>query len=350
MNSALRQKKTEKLKECYEFAGIEYKNLLRHVPTRWLSLLPAIDRMVYSWPAVKRYFLQKGKENTQKPLWDFIARDVPPDDIINDDDECKYEGISEAYLFFIHNVMQEFNVATLSLESDSSTITDIHTIMCKLLNSLKSRIKDEFYGSKTISIIKHLSIEDRNFFKSEANTFLESAVIYLEQRYNFKNDSLYNQMSALNLKDTLISWNDLSERPKKIKLDNQINIDKLYIDYCCLREVFGQLPKDSSNDKIWSYFFKKCDKNIHNDLFDLVSFVFSIPISNAFCERVFSVLDNLFSKERQRMNFDLIKAEVMIRINCDENCDNFYNFLLKPEALQLVKSVAKNTKYMWQKK
>uniref|UniRef100_A0A8C2HMQ0 Uncharacterized protein n=1 Tax=Cyprinus carpio TaxID=7962 RepID=A0A8C2HMQ0_CYPCA len=39
-------KKVESLKEFCEFTSVQYKEILRHVPTRWLSLLPAIQRIL----------------------------------------------------------------------------------------------------------------------------------------------------------------------------------------------------------------------------------------------------------------------------------------------------------------
>ena len=49
-------KKSDDLLEFYQFLNIEYRELLRHVPTRWLSLMPAIDRLLLCWPALKSYF------------------------------------------------------------------------------------------------------------------------------------------------------------------------------------------------------------------------------------------------------------------------------------------------------
>ncbi|KAJ0174761.1 hypothetical protein K1T71_009869 [Dendrolimus kikuchii] len=53
-------KRTAKLKEF--FAHLEYKCILRHVPTRWLSLLPALDRLILNWPVLEAYFLNEGED------------------------------------------------------------------------------------------------------------------------------------------------------------------------------------------------------------------------------------------------------------------------------------------------
>ncbi|GFT09653.1 uncharacterized protein TNCV_4948141 [Trichonephila clavipes] len=49
-------KKQEDLKECFDFFEIEYREVIRHVPTRWLSLFKALDRMLSSWGPLKENF------------------------------------------------------------------------------------------------------------------------------------------------------------------------------------------------------------------------------------------------------------------------------------------------------
>ncbi|GFS59064.1 uncharacterized protein TNCV_69591 [Trichonephila clavipes] len=56
-------KKREDLKECFDFFESEYREVIRHVPTRWLSLFKALDRMLSSWGPLKRYFIELGSDN-----------------------------------------------------------------------------------------------------------------------------------------------------------------------------------------------------------------------------------------------------------------------------------------------
>jgi len=49
--------RTEALKEFCQFVDIEYRNLLYHSATRWLSLYPAVNRILQMFPALKSYFL-----------------------------------------------------------------------------------------------------------------------------------------------------------------------------------------------------------------------------------------------------------------------------------------------------
>lgn len=246
--------------------------------------------------------------------------------------------------------MQEFQATILALESDSCTILELYDILGQLMNSLQCRVDDKFFGSKVNSILIHLTPNEEQVFKTEAEDFLKTAVCYLESRFDFGDNSIFKKIKFLNLKKELFSWADLQRLPQTLHISETIDIDKLYSDYCCLRNIYELLPKDISNDKIWSHFFTKNDNYHLENLCKVVCFVLSIPISNAFCERTFSILNNLYTKERNRMSFDLIKSEVLIRSNIQESCKDFQKFLLTPAGSELVKAVRLNVKYMWQNK
>ena len=53
-------KRRESLKEFCRFYDVEFQEILQHVTTRWLSLNPAITRLMQTWIALKSYFISLG--------------------------------------------------------------------------------------------------------------------------------------------------------------------------------------------------------------------------------------------------------------------------------------------------
>lgn len=51
------------------FFEMDYQEVLQHIVTRGLSLLPAAERVEHSWPAPRSSFLSEGEEQCSKVLW-----------------------------------------------------------------------------------------------------------------------------------------------------------------------------------------------------------------------------------------------------------------------------------------
>ena len=144
-----------------------------------------------------------------------------------------------------------------------------------------------------------------------------------------------NTMKILSLKEP-ITWTGITRLQELLNID--LDSDKLYDEVGLLREMQPHLVKENRVDLRWVDFFTKSkDTNPCPELKKMVTFVLSIPVSNASCERVFSMMEQVWSKERNRMSISLVKAELQILTNFDFSCKNFYDFVVKnrPQLVQL---------------
>ncbi|XP_026821678.1 uncharacterized protein LOC113560102 [Rhopalosiphum maidis] len=121
--------RTEALKEFCIFVDVEYKKLLFHSKTRWLSLFPAINRLLQIYPTLQSYFLSQN----QIPIAIKSFFENP---------------LNESYLWFIHSLMYVFHSKIEIMEKENNSIWEISSILLSVENALHERKQQEFLPLK----------------------------------------------------------------------------------------------------------------------------------------------------------------------------------------------------------
>uniref|UniRef100_H3AA92 DUF4371 domain-containing protein n=1 Tax=Latimeria chalumnae TaxID=7897 RepID=H3AA92_LATCH len=146
-------KKISELKEFFNFIETEYSEILRHVPTRFLTLLAAVDRLLKNWPVLKSYFVSQGEENVSCTIWTFISEQ---EEAVSDDGNLT---LPELYIYFVHNVMNQFNNIIKILESNHIQVTEVYATFNKLRREFLNRQEKGFYGYKDVLLaLKNLTV------------------------------------------------------------------------------------------------------------------------------------------------------------------------------------------------
>ena len=68
-------------------------------------------------------------------------------------------------------------------------------------------------------------------------------------------------------------------------------------------------------------------------LYQLVSKFLSIPASNSFVERVFSICSAQWTDARNLLHVDTVKALAQVKVNFDYSCAEFYNMAISNKKL-----------------
>lgn len=171
--------------------------------------------------------------------------------------------------------------------------------------------------------------------------FVFSAIAYLEKWFDFAEDSCLYRAKHLGLVEGIPSYQHMLDLKNDLNL-NHVDEDVLYEEHSSIRRIpWDNIKSLSTTAEKWSYILNSTP--LFPETTKLVSYILSIPTSNAGPERVFSLMTAKWSKERNRASTVLIKSELQVACNMKIDCKAFYAAVLKNDAL--LKKCRQSTKY-----
>ncbi|GFV36662.1 dimer_Tnp_hAT domain-containing protein [Trichonephila clavipes] len=125
----------------------------------------------------------------------------------------------------------------------------------------------------------------------------------LKAPYSFENQN-YKTFSCLNLEcGRLTTLDQLLELWPISPRKQQNPSEQIYDELATLQSVFSSLKLEGNSIEMWCKFFQEAP-----NLLKIVQFVCSVPVSNAFVERIFSVMGNVWTDERNRLAVNTVKS------------------------------------------
>ncbi|CAF5120124.1 unnamed protein product, partial [Rotaria sp. Silwood1] len=220
--------------------------LSKFVPKiRWLSLLRSIQRLLETFEPVKLFFLtQETPSNVLRLLKFFFDND---------------EGL--CILHFLQNVLSDIQQAELQLQRSYTTAVDLYFIITSLINKLRQKLSDKYYGNNTRLVSNDITkidpIRSEEIMKA-FDVFINTVIGYIESYFNYDSE-FYEKLSFFNSQSfNLLTWKNVIDVVDLIHIDD-LDIDQLYSEFCDIKCLYDNLKKKSINlsDQVKSYISSK---------------------------------------------------------------------------------------------
>lgn len=346
-NSSKRQ---AQFKEFQDFCELKPHKILKPSQTRWLSSLEVVQKILEKWEALKLFFnfhqqdalSSSSTVGDKTTSLDFIV------DAMNDPQV-------KIYFLFLQWILPKFITINKLFQSEKSAITSIHNkislsykdILSSYMNKeyiLKVKLADidpepkktnpaqaKFLNLSNIylgigvmqefkkeEVLKHKSLEAE--VRSRCRNFMVKACQELKNRFDLSSDSPFSKISVLHPKEVLSKTSTRCESlfplaatlpriisPREIgklqKIDDQWRRISIY--------DFDELKQSDTPEKVWLGIKKFTDKNGQNEFADVAAFAMDalcLPHSSAGCERVFSKINLVKTKIRNKLATETING------------------------------------------
>ncbi|XP_043929596.1 2-amino-3-carboxymuconate-6-semialdehyde decarboxylase [Protopterus annectens] len=190
----------------------------------------------------------------------------------------------------------------------------------------------------------HIVRQQQNYLAA-----LEKSLAYLNKWFHFSDGSIVCVMHQISL-NTEVAFQSFRNASTVMGLTRKdIDLDMLYDVFCAARHALSNIVANSSATACtkWQEFFPgaRDSAGFSSNMFKIASAALSLPSSNVFPERVFSLMNAKWGADQNRATLALIKAVLQVFLNYTMSCSNFYQFDLKDD--KLISSAAGSEKYKW---
>ena len=154
------------MKDYCVFVEIEYKKLLSHRVTRWLSLYPSLSRMIQMYPTMQSYFL-----STDKPpvLLKYFLEN----------------SLSELYLKHLQCFVAVFHKHVQNTEQSKVSLVKVVANLNFVKTIILERKRQMFVSVQVKSKLAELREEGKerecDLFMSDVSSLYDSCVAYLDE-------------------------------------------------------------------------------------------------------------------------------------------------------------------------
>uniref|UniRef100_A0AAR2JRD4 DUF4371 domain-containing protein n=1 Tax=Pygocentrus nattereri TaxID=42514 RepID=A0AAR2JRD4_PYGNA len=241
--------RTENLKEYCEFADVNYRALLSHSKTRWLSLFPGIERLLQMYPALKAFFLRFFEDE-----------------------------FSEIYLWQMHSLISVFQSNIQEMEREDNSVVEVKRILNKVQSLLHERKMNNFMPLKVKSMLAQKQKDGYgqrcDNFSAQVQGLYSSCLDYLQKwMATMEEFSIFMWVDLSEITD----WNDVEACIKNLA-EKGVEVDdaKCFDQVTNLKKFIeknGAEFSDLQAHQRWTKFFERSKSvDFHSELPKMVQF------------------------------------------------------------------------------
>lgn len=255
----------------------------------------------------------------------------------------------------MHSLISVFQTYIPEIKRESNSVVEVLKSLNSVHTILLERKTHNFMSLKVKGLLAQKRMEgideECDKFCAEVDNMYSRCLEYLEKWLRPLED--FSCFRWITLSETP-NWSDV-EPCIKYLLDKGVQIDdvkcfdqvsnlKKFTESCNSDEEFSNYLLAHQK---WTKYFEK-SKNIecHSELLKIAQFFFAIPSHNANVERIFSLMQSQWTKERNNLNVESLKGILLVQYNFRQtSCKDFHAFLKSNQPL--LRKMRSTEKYVW---